>query len=213
MHFVRNHYSSVELRRPEINFYNLIKKKKMLPLRMSRYCCQYLKEQAGAGTMTMLGVRREESARRSKYNEVEVRSRKYSNSLDQFNIDNEKQHICLKGKDKILILPILHWTHADIWAFIHENNMPYCELYNKGYTRIGCMFCPMASPKTKQLDRLHYPGVERAIKKSIQYLIDNHHYGSKYNASADEVFDWWLSNKSLDEYFAMLRQQTKIKYK
>jgi hypothetical protein len=44
MHYVRSHYPDVELHRPEINFYNLIKKKKMLPLRQARYCCQYLKE-------------------------------------------------------------------------------------------------------------------------------------------------------------------------
>lgn len=49
MHFVRTHYPDVELHRPEINFYKLIVKKRMLPLRQARYCCAYLKEQAGAG--------------------------------------------------------------------------------------------------------------------------------------------------------------------
>jgi phosphoadenosine phosphosulfate reductase len=213
MRFVRSYYPTVELHRPEINFYNLIKKKKMLPLRNVRYCCQYLKETAGVGTVTLLGIRREESIRRATRNEVEINGRKYSTSFDQFNIDNEQQHICLKGKDKLLVSPILHWTNNDIWKFIRDNNMPYCKLYDNGYNRIGCIFCPMSSVKTKQLDRLYYHGVEREIKKSIQYLIDSNGYGNRYNATVDEVFDWWVSNKSFNEYFENLRRQTKIDFK
>jgi phosphoadenosine phosphosulfate reductase len=213
MRFVRHNYPDVELHRPEINFYNLIKKKKMLPLQNSRYCCQYLKEQAGAGTVTLLGIRREESARRSKRNEVEINNHKYSAPFDQFNVENEKQHVCLKGKDKLLISPILHWIHNDVWYFIRENNMPYCELYDKGYTRIGCMFCPMATKRTKQLDRQRYLGVGLAIKYSIQHLIEHNNYMNKYNATADEVFDWWVSNRSSAQYFADLRGQTKINFK
>jgi phosphoadenosine phosphosulfate reductase len=212
MRYVREHYPDVVLHRPEINFYNLIKKKKMLPLRKVRYCCAYLKEQAGAGTVTLIGIRREESAIRAKRNEVEINNHKYSETFDQFNIDNERQHICINGKDKFLLSPVLHWTNSNVWAFIRENNMPYCELYDKGYTRIGCMFCPMSSLRTKQLDRKRYPGVEREIKKSIQYLIETNSYCNRYNATADEVFDWWISNKSMNEYFENLRRQTKIDF-
>ena len=212
MCFVRRNYPDVELRRPEINFYNLIKKKKMLPHRKSRYCCQYLKEQAGAGTVTLLGIRRSESARRSKRNELEIANHKYSGTLDQFSIAHEQKHVCIKGRDKLLVSPIFHWSHADIWAFIHINNMPYCKLYDEGYTRIGCIFCPMASVRTKQMNRLRYPGVEWALKKTIQYLIDSNGYGNRYSATADEIFDWWISNKGYNEYFENLRKQTKIKW-
>jgi phosphoadenosine phosphosulfate reductase len=222
MHYVRSHYPDVELHRPEINFYNLIKKKKMLPLRNTRYCCQYLKEQAGAGTVTIVGVRRQESYRRANRDIIEMKGKKFSGSIvhfgkfeqiDQFNIEKHRIHSCINGRDKIILSPILDWTHDNIWTFIHENNIPYCELYDEGYTRIGCMFCPMASVKTKQLDRLRYPGVERAIKKSIQHLIDTNNYGNDYDATADEIFDWWVSNRGFREYFENLRRQTKIAFK
>lgn len=207
MHFVRTRYPEVVLHRPAINFYQLIIKKKMLPLRHARFCCAYLKEQHGAGTVTLIGIRAAESSRRAKRNEVEVNGHKFSGSLDQFNIYNETAHVCVGGKDKVMISPIFSWTDADVWNFIRSQSIEYCSLYDDGYRRIGCIFCPFASFKTKQMDRKRYPGVERAIKRSIQVLIDEYQYGAKYGLDADQVFDWYISNKSLVEYAGMLQQQ------
>ena len=212
MKFVRSQYSDVQLHRPAINFFELIKKKMMLPLRQARYCCQYLKEQSGAGTVTLIGIRADESIRRSKRNEAEIKGYKYSNTLDQFNIDLESKVVCVKGKDKVLLSPIFRWTNNEIWSFIRENNLAYPKLYDEGYTRVGCMFCPMATKKSKQRDRMRYPGVERKIKESIQYMIENFQYCNKYHATADEVFDWWISNDSADKYFQNLRFQRKIEF-
>lgn len=32
------------------------------------------------------------------------------------------------------------------------------------------------------------------------------------NATADEVFDWWLSDENPDVHFGMLRNQTKMNF-
>jgi len=212
MKFVRGNYPEVTLHRPEINFYELIKKKKILPLRHVRYCCHYLKEQSGAGTVTLIGIRATESARRAKRNEVEISGHKYSNTLDQFNVDVEQKLVCIKGKDKLFVSPIFYWTDREVWQFIRDNKMEYCKLYDEGYTRIGCMFCPMASIKSKQRDRLRYPKVECAIKKSIKYMVDTFGYGNRFNATTDELFDWWVSNQSYDKYFLNLRMQNKLNF-
>lgn len=212
MHFVRTHYPDVELHRPEINFYKLIVKKKMLPLRQTRYCCAYLKEQAGAGTVTLIGIRAAESARRAKRNELETSDRAYSGSLDQFNRDKKQYHQCVSGKDKIMLSPIFKWTDADVWNFIRGNGIEYCKLYDEGFHRIGCIFCPMGSRKIKALERNRYPGVEKAIKRSIQKIIDENGYGNEYHATADEIFDWWVSNTSAKKYFGMIRNQRNIEF-
>lgn len=213
MQFIRKNYPDVQLHRPEINFYKLIEKKKMLPLRQSRYCCAYLKEQAGAGTVTLLGVRKEESAKRAARSEVErihSNPEKRAVNLDQFNVNSEQEHSCIGGEDKIVVSPIFKWSKADVWNLIRGNGIEYCKLYDEGFHRIGCLFCPMASKRERARARKRYPGFERLIKRSIQKLIDEHGYFNNYEATADEIFNWWLSDRNPDEYFAMLRQQTKL---
>lgn len=39
------------------------------------------------------------------------------------------------------IQPILHFREADIWAYIKKYNLPFCDLYKKGYRSIDCIPC------------------------------------------------------------------------
>lgn len=214
LRFVRKHYPNVILHRPAESIYKMIPKKKSLPTRVMRWCCTVLKEQSGAGTVALIGIRKAESFKRSKRQELEISGHKFSGSFDQFSEHQETEITCIKGKDKILVSPILDWTDAEVWEFLNSNNIPHCELYDMGYKRIGCIMCPMASKKDVIRDREMFPGVERAYKRAIAELLRVHpNYADKLNGDVDLIFDWWCSRLIMDEYIAKNITQLKIDFK
>jgi len=44
----------------------------------------------------------------------------------------------------IKLNPLINLTEKQVWDFIHENNIPYSPLHDKGFTSIGCQPCTRA---------------------------------------------------------------------
>lgn len=40
--------------------------------------------------------------------------------------------------------PLLSWSERDVWAYIHEHDIPYNSLHDKGFPSIGCQPCTRA---------------------------------------------------------------------
>lgn len=197
--FIRKYYKEVIFLHPKDNFYTLVEKNG-LPLRQMRYCCKVLKESAGAGFATLVGVRREESVRRSKYDFVDVVSRRkeHKERVGGYDLDDmiAVNHQCIKGKDKVLLRPMLDFTEKDVWTIINEFHLPKNPCYEK-VGRVGCIFCPFSSRQTIERYCIEYPKVKETLLKSISIFLKNK---PSIGLSKDEYFDWWLSDMSLQEY-------------
>lgn len=205
MHFIRDHFPMVELQHPRENYLKLVEKKG-LPRMNMRFCCERLKERIGAGYTVLTGVRHDESARRAQYAQVEIYSRRKEHegksrerSLEQI---EQNQHQCIKGKDRLMVYPILEWNAQDVWDFTHDKGLPVNPVYER-LGRCGCMFCPFASTRQIEEYEREYPlyyarvlkAVERWWEKTNEHLLPN----------PQVYYDWWKSKKTLKAFMAELR--------
>ncbi|KAI6383554.1 hypothetical protein MCOR25_000011 [Pyricularia grisea] len=47
--------------------------------------------------------------------------------------------------------PVIDWHYAEIWAFIRHLGIPYCELYDRGYTSLGGTTDTSPNPALKRV--------------------------------------------------------------
>ena len=200
--FVRTCYPDVITHAPVKSIFALAVDRGILPSMRIRWCCADLKESAGAGKVTLIGIRKQESTRRAKRHEIEVSNKQFSGDFDQFkkwqrktisakeaallrrmkregkkvnedyfSVNQQDQVRCINGQDSILISPIFNWTEKDVWYFLNEVvHVPHCELYDQGYHRIGCILCPMSSPRQKQREMQDFPHVRRGWLNAIKQI-------------------------------------------
>ena len=211
--FVKKNYPDVELVKPRMSIYEMAKKKGCLPTRLVRWCCEEFKEMSGAGKVTLIGIRKSESTNRKKRNEIETGDRKFSGTFDQWSEHQEKMVTCVGGKDKILVSPILYWTEKDVWDYLKRMRIQYCELYDKGYKRIGCIMCPMSNYKQNVREMKDFPHVGKNWRKTIEWLIENKCKDKPLLQDPDMVLKWWISKKSFKEFYADEVMQQKLEFK
>ena len=193
--FVRQQYPECQMTPPHDSIYNVAVRMGILPTMRTRWCCQEFKETAGAGKVTLIGIRKAESTRRAKRKEVEISNHKFQGNLEELdeyraeqnekrrkkrsqkqgvnitNATDEQTVGCIHGKESLLISPIIEWTEQDVWEFLNDVvRVPHCCLYDEGWHRIGCINCPMASAKQKRIENERWPHVKRNWIKTIQRI-------------------------------------------
>lgn len=185
VYFIRKFYPEVEIKLPELNFFQLIEKKKMLPTINKRFCCSYFKESKNKGFVST-GVRSEESIKRSKYKPIKFFYKDYF---------DEKKY---KGQ-RVSFMPILDWLEWEIWEYIETESIPINPCYEK-FSRVGCMLCPFAPAKQIANNFIEYPKLKQNFLKTIEKIMDNG-YMKEFHTNPQKVLEWWMSKRNAKEFF------------
>lgn len=172
--FIKQNFPEITWEYHAKNFWNKHVMTHGLPMRNQRWCCEIIKESGGKDFIKILGMRRAESLKRSKYK-------------------------CFEAVRKQL-LPVLNWQDTDIWQYIAERQLKVCSLYSEGFTRIGCVLCPFAGKDEITLSFTKFPKIVNCWKRAAErYFIERttnpkrkpFSEDSKFN-SGEEMFNWWI---------------------
>lgn len=180
--FVRDNYPEVIRHKPKMPMFKLIIKKGTPPTRIIRYCCHELKEMGGAGRVVVLGIRKQESARRR---------------------DRELYEESKRTKNKMFLNPIIEWSEQDVWDYIMKYRLKYPSLYDEGYNRIGCIMCPMASSKGMLRDKERYPKFYAAYIRTFEKMLKRREelgkrpfymgrHSEEIAKTGEDVMRWWI---------------------
>ncbi|XP_067655697.1 FAD synthase-like isoform X1 [Haliotis asinina] len=66
------------------------------------------------------------------------------------------------------INPLLEWRYGDVWTFLRSFCLPYCSLYDRGYTSLGSMNNTHPNP------RLQYRDDKGVVYYRAAYELDQH---------------------------------------
>ena len=149
--------------------WTLIGNRAIPPTRLARYCCDELKERTGEkGDVIITGVRWEESKSRS------------------------KRKICNWYKEKLQVRPIVDWSEVEVWSYILSKDIPYCELYDKGWDRLGCIGCPLSSNQKRELQA--YPKYRENYIRAFNHMVE-------YRRSKDMRCDGWSNGEEIMKWW------------
>jgi len=156
------------------------------PSQALRWCCSVakstpailaLKKRVGKDsirTLAFVGIRGEESQRRSGYDDIGVG---------------------LKSQSQVNAMPILAWSAHELWLYIFERHLIVNEAYRKGLPRVGCLMCPMSSERQNDLIRMNYHDAVKPFSDAVRDAIDRE-FSSEEDADAFVYGGGWYARKS-----------------
>lgn len=203
MRFIKEHYPDVIWEHhtennngKPVTMWNLIASHTIPPTRQARYCCAELKETGGKGRLVVTGVRWAESVRRKQLHgiaDIQTESKKlHQEAMDKnptytkvnkngglvFMGDNEETRRMVEHcytKRKTTVNPIVDWEDDDVWQFLNEvAKVPHCSLYDEGFTRLGCIGCPLQGRDGMLRDFERWPRYKELYIRAFDKMIANH---------------------------------------
>lgn len=202
---------------PKRSLWRIMRETLVIPSRMIRVCCSELKERKMPDAPYIVtGVRWAESAaRRSKSGIAMVHTASVPHPTSPRRTGGEQaaaaagllttddassrrlfEQCQMRGVR--VLNPIIDWSDEDVWSYLASRGIEGNPLYKEGWTRIGCVGCPLAVRRVRELAFARYPGLYKAWAESIAYVIARRKamgnpmfLGGKEIESVDDVLGTW----------------------
>ena len=167
---------------PKRSLWKIMRETLVIPSRMMRVCCSELKERKMPDAPYIVtGVRWAESAgRRAKSGIAMVYTASAAAAalaasgglLTTDDASSRRLFEQCQMRGVRVLNPIIDWSDDDVWSYLSSRGIEGNPLYKEGWTRIGCVGCPLASRRARELEFARYPGLYKAWRDAIAYVIE-----------------------------------------
>jgi len=128
------------------------------PSRINAWCCSVFKAAPIAtivnrvngkhGVISFEGIRKKESARRR---------------------NRQNTYFSKKIVHQLSAYPILEWKEIEVWLYILIKGLDFNDAYRRGFSRVGCLYCPNNIPYNEYLIKNYYP---KEARKWENFLLN-----------------------------------------
>lgn len=191
---------------PKRSLWKIMRETLVIPSRLMRVCCSELKERKMPDAPYIVtGVRWAESAgRRAKSGIAMVYTRggeQAAASAGLLTTDDASSRRLFEQcqmRGVRVLNPIIDWSDDDVWSYLSSRGIEGNPLYKEGWTRIGCVGCPLAGRRARELAFARYPKLYKAWHDAIAYVIERRKemgnpmfLAGKEVESVDDVLGTW----------------------
>lgn len=161
---------------PKRSLWRIMRETLVIPSRVMRVCCSELKERKMPDAPYIVtGVRWAESAgRRAKSGIAMVYTSSERTSAGLLTTDDASSRRLFEQcqmRGVRALNPIIDWSDDDVWSYLASRHIEGNPLYKEGWTRIGCVGCPLAGRRAGELEFARYPGLYKAWADAVAYVI------------------------------------------
>lgn len=115
-------------------------------------------------------------------------------------------------RHKTIVNPIIDWTDKNVWEFIRSLGIPYCQLYDEGLQRLGCIGCPMAAQHGREREFLRWPKYKDMYLRTFKKMLYERERRGKTNGDwrmgtdPMDVFNWWMEYDTIPGQIDLLEE-------
>ena len=171
---------------PKRSLWKIMRETLVIPSRVMRVCCSELKERKMPDAPYIVtGVRWAESAgRRAKSGIAMVCTASHVHAhggeekaaaaglLTTDDASTRRLFEQCQMRGVRVLNPIIDWSDGDVWSYLHSRGIEGNPLYKEGWTRIGCVGCPLACRRAREIAFARYPKLYKAWRDAIAYVIE-----------------------------------------